>query len=52
MVGENVEKVRVKCTDCHFSKIVANEGERPAKVIIEHGRKTNHKLISEKVEGG
>lgn len=51
MDGEKAGKVKVLCKECSFSKTVANEGERPGEVIIEHGRETGHKLTSEKVEG-
>lgn len=50
MDGEKDEKVKVECTECPFSKIVADGGEKPGDVIIEHGRETNHTLTSEKVE--
>lgn len=50
MEGETDEKVKVECTECPFSTIVADGGEKAGEVIIEHGRETNHTLTSEKVE--
>lgn len=44
---EQPEQARVSCTDCHFSKVVDNVGDKPAMVTIEHGRETGHKLTTE-----
>ena len=42
---------RVECRDCLFSTIVqSGADERPADVVIEHGRETGHKLQSEPLE--
>jgi len=45
----DAETVRVVCTECHFSKIVA-ENELSADVLIEHGEETGHTLTLEVVE--
>jgi hypothetical protein len=37
--------VRVECTECFFERVVReHHDERPADVIIEHGRETGHTL--------
>lgn len=41
--------VRVTCTECSFEKVVEKGDGRPAEVIVEHGRKTGHKLTTEPV---
>jgi hypothetical protein len=47
-----VEQIRIVCTECPFSKLVPNEGQKPADVIIEHGQETGHTLVSEEPEDG
>lgn len=47
---EQVRAIRVVCTDCPFSEVVETGGERPAAVIVEHGRKTGHKLTTEEID--
>lgn len=47
MERENVERVKVECTQCPFSKTVVNRGEKAAEVITEHGRETGHTLTTE-----
>ena len=43
--------VRVSCTDCSFEKVVyADDDERPADVLIEHGRRTGHKLTIDRMD--
>lgn len=48
--NETQRTVRVVCTECGFSEVVEKGGEKPAEVIVEHGRKTGHKLRTEEVE--
>lgn len=45
------QEIQVVCTDCPFTKVVDGDGGRSAKVIIEHGRETGHKLTTEAVDG-
>ena len=45
------QRIRVVCTECPYSKVVEKDGGRSAKVIIEHGRETGHKLTTEDVNG-
>lgn len=48
--AQQTEQMRVSCTDCHFSKVVDNVGDKPAMVTIEHGKETGHKLTTEVLE--
>lgn len=47
---EEREAIQVVCTECAFSKVVEKGDEKPAEVIVEHGRKTGHKLSTETIE--
>ena len=50
MPQETEEKqVRVECTECPFSEVVEKDGDKPATVIVEHGRETGHKLRTEEL---
>ena len=42
--------IQVVCRECTFSKVVETGDERPAEVIVEHGRETGHKLTTEEIE--
>ena len=44
-----MRQVRVVCTVCSFEKVVEKSGEKPATVIVEHGRETGHKLCTEAI---
>lgn len=44
------QKERIVCTECAFSKLVTKEGQKSSEVIIEHGRKTGHKLTAEELD--
>ncbi len=43
-------KVRVRCRDCSFEKLVSAEDAKPAEVLIEHGERTGHTLTIDHVE--
>lgn len=43
--------VRVVCTECPFEVVVEKGGERPAEVIVDHGRETGHTLTTEELRG-
>lgn len=47
--GEAQPAIRVVCTECLFESIVEKDGERPAEVIVDHGRETGHKLTTEEL---
>lgn len=47
---ESLREVRVVCTACSFEQLVEQDGEKPAAVIVEHGRETGHKLCTEGIE--
>lgn len=49
MDDAEVPTVRIVCTECRFSKEVEKDGNRPAEVMIDHGRETGHKLRVEDV---
>lgn len=50
--GEQVRQVRVVCTECHFTEAVERIEQRPAEVIVEHGRETGHTLEIENPAAG
>lgn len=45
------QQIQVVCIECAFSKIVEKGSGKSAKVIIDHGRETGHKLTTEAVDG-
>lgn len=48
MTQENESRrLRIVCTECAFSTVVEKDGDKPATVIVEHGRDTGHKLRTE-----
>lgn len=51
MASEVSTRVRVDCTECPFSKVVEKREEKPADVIVEHGKETGHTLTVGDVEG-
>lgn len=36
------ETVQIVCTECMFSRKVEKAEQKPADVIVEHGRETGH----------
>lgn len=43
--------MRVECTECNFSRFVRPEDEQlPGEVVVEHGRKTGHRLSVTKAD--
>ena len=42
--------MKVECTECRFSKVVAPEDELPADVVKKHGKRTGHKLRVSPIE--
>lgn len=44
------EEIRVVCTACAYSEVVAKDGGKPAEKIVQHGRQTGHKLTTEEAD--
>lgn len=50
MVG-NGERVRVRCKECSFEKVVETTDDvKPADVLIEHGQRTSHTLTIDRID--
>ena len=52
-MGEQQERqeARVECQDCNYSVVVTASDDRlPADVVVEHGRKSGHKLSVRSIE--
>lgn len=43
------QQIRVVCTECHFSQVVEQKGEKSAQTIIDHGKETGHTVTTEEM---
>ena len=45
MTGKDGARMRLDCTECHFSRVVRFDDDvLPAEVVVEHGRETGHRV--------
>lgn len=53
MPAEKRQPIQVECRDCGYTRtVLPTDDELPADIIVDHGRKTGHKLMAKRVESG